>query len=203
MVSLRHLLSVSSVAIAALAFVAFAAPTRAKADTYNIVPIFSDNGYNFYGMDDVGNVVFTRPFDCGTPTCYYTLLNGVLSGTSSTVPVLSWDYSAVPCVPLCSVTNNGRTATVTYESDQLTQDLDLIAGASLPQILLQTRGFSGSLAMNGLGDIVFDLGNRSEWYEAVNLDTMPAPEPSGLLLLATGALGIAGLAMRRRLATFA
>jgi len=55
------------------------------------------------------------------------------------------------------------------------------------------------LAMNGLGDIVFDDGFNDIAYYAVDLDTLAAtPEPSSLLLLATGALALAAFVTFRR-----
>jgi hypothetical protein len=54
--------------------------------------------------------------------------------------------------------------------------------------------------MNSLGDIVFDDGFIDEAYYAVDLNTAPTPEPSTLLLLATGILGAGFIVRRRRIA---
>jgi len=202
MVSLRHLLSVSSVASAVLAFVAFAGPATAKADTYIISFLNSDQGYHFYGMDDSGHVVLNNP-GCGISGCWLNYLDGSFVNTVFSAPSITAD-NGTPCTPsvpaggsvIHGVCNNGRDAFTGF----------LSSGQVLPSIYvgpafqnLPYRG-DGLLYMNSLGDIVFDDVFNEAWYEAIPATT---PEPAGLLLLATGALGIAALAARRRLATLA
>jgi len=202
MVSLRHLLSVSSVAIAVFTLAAFAAPASARADVYNISFLNSDQGYHFFGMDDAGHVVLNNP-GCGISGCWLNYLDGSFVNTVFSAPSITAD-NGTPCTPsvpsggsvIHGVCNNGRDAFTGY----------LSAGQVLPGVYVgvafQSFPYKGDglLFMNSLGDIVFDDVFNEAWYEAIPATT---PEPAGLLLLATGALGIAALAMRRRLATLA
>jgi hypothetical protein len=53
-----------------------------------------------------------------------------------------------------------------------------------------------TIFMNASGDIAFSDSSVEEIYEAVDLSTEVTPEPSALVLLATGVLGLG--ALRRR-----
>lgn len=180
----------------------FLSPKVSHADTYSIVPLIGDGPDRLYGMDDVGHVVFSFP-DCGPggAACYAIYLNGVASVLSTTTaPAYSWDYATAPCsialLP-CSVSKNGRTAFISIEGDGIRQDLFVSSGTGPAQLLLRTDGFV-NLAIDGSGDIVFDNGALSEWYEALDVTAIPTPEPSTLLLLATALLALGGFATFRR-----
>jgi hypothetical protein len=201
--SLRMLKLNFPLAVLSLVAILFSAPARSFADTYQLSPLTSDNGYFFYGMDDTGHVVINNPFTdyCGFSGsgCFYTFLNGVSTGIFATAPTFAWDYSAIMCNSApCVVSDNGWTATISLESNGLTDDLFVSSGSNPAQLLLRTRGFTDIFAINGVGDIVFDNGLQDQWFEEVNLDTLPTPEPSSLLLLATGILALT-LTGRRRL----
>ena len=65
---------------------------------------------------------------------------------------------------------------------------NFIHGASVTQTFL-----------NASGDFAWTDGTAEEIYEAIDLTTIPTPEPNSLLLLGTGVLAAAG-AIRRRFA---
>jgi hypothetical protein len=194
-----HRLRLSLPGLLALAFAGalFAAAPSAHADIYSISALTGDNK-SFYGMDDAGSVVFTS--SGGT---YFTYLNGSFSGSSSTAPALAYDFGSGPChsgsTPVCTASDNGRTVKAYSEFGTPFDDLFLYSQGNT-QWVTQTQGIAGLLAINGLGDIVFDNGTADEWYEAVDLTAAQTPEPSALLLLATGAFAIAAFAIRRRFA---
>lgn len=186
-------------------FAALFTAVPAHADTYSITSVENDN-HAFYGMDDLGNVVFTfqNAGQC-TPSsldCYYTYLDGSFVGVTSDAPALDYDYSKGPCysytAPVCSATDNGRTVTAYASPNPIDDDLYLTSGSKPPQLITTVDGITGYLAINGSGDVVFDSGTDGEWYEAVDLSVAQTPEPATLLLLATGALACGLLVFRRR-----
>jgi len=190
----------------AVAIVLFAVPKSAFADTYQIFNLGSDQNYFFYGMDDFGLVVISNPvaFLCGYSTCYYTFMNGISTGYSSTAPTAVY-YSVVdactPSVPpggrvlYGACNDNGQEAFTGY----LTPDQeypDVYTGPD-PVTDFLARGGEGFVFMNSLGDIVWDDHFTENWYLAINT-TSTVPEPNSLFLLGTGILAALGT-MRRRI----
>ena len=195
--------------------VLFFAPIASHADTYQIVGLGIDN-VQFYGMDDSGHVVFsTGNSYCGGQysVCYGSDANG----WSGAAPAFSWD-NGVGCSPtlppgtsdLSAVCNNGKVAFYGYEPGNFPTE-GLYSGPDSTQLV--TGGFfTLSLHMNGNGDIVFDNGYLDEWFEAIDLSTVPTahslasvavsapettPEPTSILLFSTGAIALAGIVLRR------
>jgi len=187
------------VAVLCLIGVQFSAPAHAYADTLVTYTLGTDNGVNFYDMDDSGHVVLFRTGGGQ----YFTFFNGQNPVTSLVAPSIVSD-NGTPCTPAVpagytvqkGVCNNGRDAFVAYDAAH-TIIPGLFYNSSNPILLGPGRG--DFLFMDGLGDFVWNDAGTELWYEAVNLDHAPAPEPASILLFLTGVLGTA--AMYRRTQT--
>lgn len=170
------------------------------ADTYKTQWLDSDAGRYFYGMDDIGHVVFLRS---GTTLCsrvgddcYETFLAGQLVGYSSVAPAFDWDYAKGACgYPYaCSISDNGRSVDIA--------NWDTVHyGTNLSQVL-HGEGFGGIFAINGVGDIILDDQFGDLWEEIVDISSSPAivhafssvftpapvPEPTSILFFGTSAV---------------
>jgi hypothetical protein len=212
----RLWVTASSIVIATAIFLA--APA-AHADTYQIYLLqkagesITDILYPV-GITDSGLVVaFVDPTDCnGTPGhCYETFENGLLVSKSLTDPDLDYD-NGTGCIPDApagvyisdSVCNNGREIYgigvdsppyngVYYSGIFNGPDLttDFVAGAINPYFDLNASGDFAYIS----GDVG---GSDGALYEAIDLTTRQAPEPSSIYLFGTGLFAAAGI-MRRRI----
>jgi hypothetical protein len=192
-----------------LAITIFIVAAPAFADTYQIFALDSDQDRFFRGMDSNGTVVIAygsstdTTCDSITPKCFSTYIDGAFSYTSHTLPGFTAD-NGTPCTPTLppgglvehGVCNNGREAFTGFMSKDQARP-DIYTGPD-PVADLVAHDGEGLIFMNSRGDIVYDNHFADEWFFAKDLSTAPVPEPGSILLLATGALAIAG-AMRRRI----
>jgi hypothetical protein len=182
------------------------ADARAYADTYEMFTLATDTSTP-YGIDDAGTVVVRLQGlanICGqTDICYQTYVFGVPTGITADPPNLDYDNGTgctVPGVPVSNqpdspVCNNGR--------ELFTKNLAIFTG--MPSDLTILIGGVGYYPMlNSMGDVLIDDATLSATYEFVDLTSRlgVAPEPSSLVLMATGVLSLAGATRRRRLPGF-
>jgi PEP-CTERM motif len=192
-------------AILAIAVVLFTLPVSARGDTYQILALQTDNSHNLFGIDTAGDVViFNAASDCAilgasVSSCYQTFVDGVLSSESTTVPSLAYD-DGTPCVPsfppgtfsvVHGVCNNGREAFFA---------LDPFPGGLFTgpdPVADRLSGEADTIFLNASGDIAWSDSAQEEIFEAVDVTTDVVPEPSTLILLATGVLGATRALPRR------
>ena len=200
----------SRAAILAIAVVLFTFPISARADTYQILALQTDNNHNLFGIDTAGDVVISTgssdclPLGSAVAFCYETFVGGVLSSLSTTIPSLAFD-NGTPCVPslplgvfafIHGVCNNGREAFESGPQGSGSPPAGLYTGPD-PVADFLHGPIADTIFMNASGDIAFSDSLQEEIYETVDLTTDATPEPSTLVLMTTGLLGAAGAARRR------
>ena len=173
---------------------------RAKADTFTLTFLDSDQARFFYGMDDSGHVVINVSAYC-VRDCYEVFTNGVrVPGTVSSPPVLSYD-NGTPCSPAVPAGTNLLHGVCNGSLDAFT---GYLPGGHFPGVyfgppssLTTVSGFGeGFVFMNSLGDIVYDDHFSESWMLATRVPD-PVPEPSSFVLLGTGVLAAVGVVRRR------
>jgi hypothetical protein len=154
-------------------------------DMYRIFGVGDDQIEHFYGLATDGTVVLRDQHQF-----YETVVFGKVTARDlPTPPSLIYD-NGTPCTPTDlppGICNNGREVFQTNGG--------LYRGPDAVNDLIAPFQLRSPLAINSSGDIVFFYGQDSirEAYDV----TGHVPEPSTLVLLATGVLGAAGVLRRR------
>jgi hypothetical protein len=200
-----------------LATIAFlATPHTAHADTYEIFDLGSGNNTDAVGITASGTAVLLYNVPVGAPECaishicqeYETWVNGVMVSYSPTVPNLIYD-NGTPCAvsapfltsAVPGTCNNGHEVySAGLPADPTT--IDTFTGPDpVADLFAVGPTFVQDVDLNSSGDFIYNIshptGGAGEYAEAIDLSS-EAPEPSGILLLGTGLLGVAGT-MKRRL----
>ncbi len=170
-----------------------AIPTAAPADTYEIYDLGSGHLSNVVGITASGTVVINEVgvFD------YETWVNGVEVSVSPTNPGLTYDNGAP-----CSTVPPGFTSVSRCNNGHEIYATDRYAAAPYANMIFDgpdlatdfvVNGDLDEIFLNSSGDFVFTydqgtMGIDGDGFigEAIDLTTSSTPEPSGILLLATG-----------------
>lgn len=192
--------------IVALAAFLFFAPLASRADSFSIVGNWAERTWGFQGIDQNGYVYLENfhsilyQTEILSPTGSSVIVNSnspltVVSDRGSSCQESLSGFNHV----LSGICNGGRFAFLYDANGDPNTSLYTYDGTGTAQFVT-TDAHGDLLAMNGLGDIVFDDGFNDIGYYAVNLTTLSAvtPEPSSFLLLVTGTIALAGFDGFRR-----
>jgi hypothetical protein len=178
---------------------AFTSPSRA--DTYQVFNIGNANVGAPFGIDDAGTVpVFVR---CMSAVCldFYPAGIFVKEVAYSSIPdpaPFHFD-NGTPCKPFPAATigscNNGHVVYLGYFDNPFRRGVYVGPDPTTDRI-----GGEGDLFyINALGDSTWIDGSTETIWEAVDLTSREAPEPSSIILIATAGIALAGAFRRRRL----
>ncbi|MDQ2832171.1 MAG: PEP-CTERM sorting domain-containing protein [Acidobacteriota bacterium] len=199
---MKHFSVWFSGAIAPLTLILLCASPCAHADTYTIYNLGNANYNTIYGIDKAGQVVTDNGVFCGSPggSCYTTYADGVAVAATNVdiAPNLDWDNgTACPSTPsgfsvFHSVCNNGRMGF--GSSYNANGDPHGLYTGPMSDLAFLQYGSGDKVVLNAAGDFAWVSGAQEYIYEAVDTSV---PEPSTVLLLATGA-GVFSFAIVRR-----
>jgi len=187
----------------------------AHADSYEIIDFgFGDNvADQLVGIESSGAVVFYSTVGpCGIVIpCWSTWVNGALASYTSTNPNPVYDNGTTSSVPTTSLSlsgsdladsvfNNGYEVFGTNGAAPSPYEDSIFDGPD-PVANFIGNGELDVADLNSSGDFVYLIDARGilpdeahgEYYEAIDLTTTETPEPSSLLLLATGVLSVLGI----------
>jgi hypothetical protein len=199
-------------------------PTSVFADTYSLGAVKSTQSEGFAGGDNYGNytinindmVMFIPDFNCdgvvNPPSCYETHYIDSPTVVYSTTPPPLWaDPTPIAGNDTCALTpglgfsayrilcNNGHMLFAGEYELGNGQSLRGVWTGSNPDPILDYLGFhsidGGFMTTNG--NAYFIDGLHDTLDVAIDLSARPVPEPSTLLLLGTGGLGILGMVRRK------
>jgi hypothetical protein len=195
--------------IAFLLVIGFAFNMRAFADTYQFFEgIANTNEGSIYGIDSAGTMVisFFNSDKCNPylpNICYGVYIDGLFSYTTATPPALNYDDGTLCATPAgfkdvaTTVCNNGRVVFGSRFNPNGDPDGLYVGPYSDPQRIAFLEPNTPSLFLNSAGDFAYANGTFEILIFALDLTTHQTPEPTSLLLLSTGVLGLIGVARRK------
>jgi hypothetical protein len=190
--------------------------TVVHADTYVIFDLGTDeDSGHIYGLDSAGDVYlseFCGPED-GPHLCIGVfdprqMAPDIQNKPSYYIPIstpiaydsgISCDVNVIGAVD--SVCNNGYFAYEFADNGSPDQVFGVNIGPNPPQfedLPFGAAAHGAFIAVDSLGDVAWSNElNKEEDYEAYDLTSRQTPEPSTWILMATGFLGLGGIARRK------